>query len=166
MTSHRRELIRAANPNAIKSDLIRHSAIAHLGGIYIDHDIEPLRPFDPLADSFLTQFTGGAAGDSMAFMGCTQHHPAVLGWIKHVEDHATPEGLAAMGDEAARQHTGARLMSEFYRGRWDTATLPSDLVCAAPSSMGYNKQAMAIHHKTREWGYQATGESRYDNSSS
>ena len=106
------------------SDFIRLEALWNDGGVYVDWDIEPLRPLDPLLP--LEGFVGWAlphiAGNGV--LGFRPHHPAVgraldLAMAAFVADR---ENLISVGPVA---------MTEATKGRVDVLMLPPQSFYAA-----------------------------------
>ena len=129
----------------IKSDVVRYEVLRLYGGVYVDTDVECLRPFDDLLEDAF--FCGRESQDVLcpSVLGCVPGHPlaallarkavARLGAVDPAEANARPH-----------QITGPSLLTELARGRedvhihpeayfypipwWDTAHLAS----AAPGA--------------------------------
>jgi mannosyltransferase OCH1-like enzyme len=96
------------------ADLIRAEDLWHRGGIYIDSDVEMLRPFDPLCGA-----EGFAAWEDHlyipnAVMGCRPGHPAMR---KVVE-------LAVANRNCGTWHAGVGVTTKVFRSRDDMLLLP------------------------------------------
>ncbi len=99
------------------ADFIRLEALWNDGGVYVDWDIEPYRPFDPLLP--LEGFVGWAHERIAAngVMGFRPHHPAVgaaldLAFANFAKDR---ENMISVGPVA---------ITESVRGRADVLMLP------------------------------------------
>lgn len=68
---------------AFITDYIRLWALYHYGGIYMDADVEVIKPFDPFLEH--RAFTGHETDDLLvtATMGAERHHP----WVKMLLDY-------------------------------------------------------------------------------
>ena len=98
-----------------RSDLLRYLALQRLGGIYVDTDIMPLRPFDDLLLED-TPFVGKRSKVSFAngVIGTPAEHPA---W-----DTLFEEFLPWYADKAGRSasvRTGPAFLSHAWFGRPD-----------------------------------------------
>ena len=73
-----RELIERADSCAAAANVLRLIALEQLGGVYVDTDVKPLRPFDPLL-LHGTPFIGRRSSRSFenAVIGSPAHHPAL-----------------------------------------------------------------------------------------
>jgi GT2 family glycosyltransferase len=72
------DLFQKCQNGAQKAGLIRLEAIYTHGGVYVDSDVEPMRPFDPLLH--LPAFAGWEDEKVVpdAVLGCAKEHPAFL----------------------------------------------------------------------------------------
>jgi mannosyltransferase OCH1-like enzyme len=89
---------------AAKSDVLRYELVARYGGVYIDADMEPLRPIEPLLDN-VAAFFGDERPDSPsnALIGCVPNHPFFAHLVKKL-----PESFRAPGDIVDK--TGPRFL--------------------------------------------------------
>lgn len=77
-----------------KSDILRYFILKELGGIYVDHDIICIKPFDLLANKYnlfccLERIHEDSAHHHFVFpsnclIGCTPEHPVLINTIKNV----------------------------------------------------------------------------------
>jgi mannosyltransferase OCH1-like enzyme len=75
-----------------RADLARYEILAKMGGVWIDADLEPLRPIDPIIE----QAEGGAFAAredarhiNNAFMGCEPDHPFLVDVLGGLPDRVT-----------------------------------------------------------------------------
>jgi len=102
------------------SDVARILALYHLGGIYVDTDIMPIKNFDPLLNDdrpFLAKRSSKSF--ETAVIGSPAHHPA----FKDVLD-ALPDWYQKHIDKAASVQTGPAFVSSVLFGRDDIRHLP------------------------------------------
>lgn len=101
---------------AQKAGLIRLEAVYTYGGIYVDSDVEPHRPFDPLLPlgAFAAWEDESVVPD--AVMGATKEHPAWMQLIGRARE-------AIMNNQDA-WHSGPGGTTEVLPGRSDVLLLP------------------------------------------
>jgi mannosyltransferase OCH1-like enzyme len=75
-----------------RADIARYEILAKMGGVWIDADLEPLRPIDPIIE----QAEGGAFAAredarniNNAFMGCERGHPFIVDVLNGLPDRIT-----------------------------------------------------------------------------
>ena len=98
-----------------ESDVARMLVLYQIGGIYIDTDVMPLRPFDDLVKDgrpFLARRSG--ISFEIAVIGSPKGHPAFLECIKRL-----PEWFYAHPGRAASVQTGPAFFSSVLFGRMD-----------------------------------------------
>jgi hypothetical protein len=142
-----------------RSDLARYEILHRFGGVYVDCDVEPLKPFDSLLEG-----VEGFAGweEDGAFVGNT-----VLGSVAGNPFFAAMIGEAAGGarsnkGRAVTWMTGPRVLTRVYRDWQDKSNLCvypqkyffpysyNDLKSgASPESRSY-PEAYSVHH----WAHQ------------
>jgi mannosyltransferase OCH1-like enzyme len=117
-----RAIYRDARSYAERSDTMRIAAVHTLGGVYVDTDIEPLRPWDALMDD-PAPFIGWQSTRTLcqAVLGGPAGHPATLALL---------DGLAAWywdrRDHEASVSTGPKYVTKMWRHRDDVRKLPID----------------------------------------
>ncbi|HEY6568539.1 MAG TPA: glycosyltransferase [Actinomycetota bacterium] len=96
------------------ADLIRLEALLRFGGVYVDQDVEPLRPLDPLLP--LSAFAAWEDPRSVpnAVMGATPDHPAVWACLELMIDRLPGETWKS----------GPGVLTDVLPGRSDVLLLP------------------------------------------
>jgi mannosyltransferase OCH1-like enzyme len=104
-----------------RSDVLRYVAVCHHGGIYVDTDVMPLRPFDDLLVD-PSPFAGKRSSISFesAVFGCPAQHPVIADLIK-----ALPDWYWQHPGRAASVRTGPAFFSSVWFGRPDVRHLPA-----------------------------------------
>lgn len=116
-TSHRWPLARTG---AVLSDFIRYEVLWRYGGIYLDADVQPLRPLpDALLDSpaFVAWEDDNMIGT--AVMACEPHHPAYRALL---DECLT---IPAEAFDAQFGPIGPPVVTRLFAGRADITTLAS-----------------------------------------
>lgn len=93
----------AAGKYAFVSDVARLHALVSEGGIYLDTDVEVVRPFDPLLDD--TAFAGyeGTAHVATSTLACESGHPFFRKMLESYDSRCftrpdgTPDGMTNVG---------------------------------------------------------------------
>ena len=77
-----------------KSDILRHELLRLFGGIWVDTDIEILRPFDELLDcSFFCAYESVTAVQvGTAILGCVPFHPLTNAMLTAIADNYAKDG--------------------------------------------------------------------------
>jgi len=79
-----------------KSDILRYEILSQIGGVYIDHDADCLRPFDGLHRGYdfyccleapHTRVDGRSITSGIGVIGAAPHHPVIEGSIDEVIAH-------------------------------------------------------------------------------
>jgi len=101
-----------SNPWQWRSDLARYELLYDMGGVYIDCDLEPLKPVDPL----LAGCTAVIAREDRrminnAFMGCVPRDP----FITDVLERLRPALNAAGPGKRVNQQIGAHYLTRAAR---------------------------------------------------
>lgn len=141
-----------------RSGIMRWELLEHFGGIYVDTDEEPLRPFEDLLDHgvFLGEVlepTGLYLGTGV--IGCEPHHPAARAYIDGLPArfHDEPEDESAWGKQSWR--VGPRFVTDLIGGREDVTRLPEiafyPIPQGVPVKRPYPKEAYAVHHWAFDW---------------
>jgi mannosyltransferase OCH1-like enzyme len=125
-----------------RSDILRLEILYRYGGVYVDTDLECLRPLDDVlgdADFVATTFKPGRVTNT--FIASAPEHPLLaqaLGEIKPREFHGFDK-------EVAGPPFLARLVSEHR----DIALLEPHVLF--PGTPEEQQRAVAIHHMSRTW---------------
>lgn len=141
-----------ATTHAGRSDVLRYEILARYGGVYVDTDVEPLRPFDDLLD-----------GDPFAAweddrLLC----PTVMG---AEAGHDAMESLIAGLPHWSRRHaqappnhqTGPYFLTRCWRWRDDVRLLPPITFYPVHWSQKrllggpYPRESYAVHHWAAGW---------------
>lgn len=136
---------------ASQSDLMRYEILARYGGVYVDWDVEPVRPLDPLLGA--PAFAGFEAPDRIgsAVLGFEPGHPA----MSIILDEAKVR--IAAGCEI--MEAGPLLVTEVLEGRNDVLLLPSGSFYGMPWHMRTTTKdceygdpwAYAVHRCNASW---------------
>ncbi len=141
-----RDLVRAEvyerlrNP-AERSDILRLEVLFRFGGVYVDTDIECLRPIDPLlrdVDFFVNSGKGGNAHN--AVIAAVPRHPILEQALRELRP-VTEFGLDKHG-------TGPQFLGALLREHPEVTIWPFELF---PGTDGQREQAYAIHHSAASW---------------
>ena len=123
------------------ADLIRLEALITWGGVYVDQDVEPLRPLDPL--TYVPAFAAWEDANSVpnAVMGAVPDHPAMVACLELMISRLP-------GDT---WQTGPGVMTAVLPGRADVLLLP-------PGSLyPYHYRELHREHedfaKTQPWAF-------------
>ena len=119
-TAHLLEAYNQAASYAGRSDILRLALLFHIGGVYVDADIMPLKPFD----SLITEdrpFIGMRSSKSFetAVMGSPAGHRATKDLID-----AFPDWFDANKHRSCSVATGPAFVSSVWFGRDDIKHLP------------------------------------------
>ncbi len=130
--------------------LVRLEVLWRYGGVYVDMDIEPLRPFDPLRG--VPAFIGTENGEVLtdALMAAERGHPGFRACMNRVAQ--TPMSAGALA-------TGPLLVTAVLSGRDDVQVLPPRFFYPAKFDglqEGRDRiiaegRSFAIHHWHRSW---------------
>lgn len=147
---------------ASRSDILRLCALLELGGIYVDVDVMPLRPFDVLLDDH-RPFAGMRSPRSFesAVIGCPPGHPAMRDLLASL-----PSWYLEQDGKAASVQTGPMFLSAGWFGRGDVRHLPTVLFYPYDGYMApkreekdlmfeegnFPPQMLAAHYSNRRWG--------------
>ncbi len=145
-----REALRRARSPSEASDLLRYEVLRRHGGVYVDTDVECLRPLDPLLDG-IRAFAAWEAPHRVgtAVLGSVPGHPAfaeaarestvTAGLGPHSADSTGPGFLTTV----LADHPDVTVFESerFYPYRWDERPRPAS---AFPD-------AYAVHHWAGSW---------------
>jgi mannosyltransferase OCH1-like enzyme len=147
-----------------KSEIFRLAVLAAEGGVYLDHDVDPLQPIDPLVKEF-SFFCGletlkptllsTSVYPTTHLIGSAAHHPVVLSaidWLVAHWDRLEKQfpGTDEVSIASRVKHRGFRALSygialaETIEG---AIVLPSSFFSESHSEKGL----YAIHHHLESW---------------
>jgi inositol phosphorylceramide mannosyltransferase catalytic subunit len=136
---------------AERSDLLRYEILYRFGGVYIDTDMECLRPIDPLLDG-VRFFAGKVRGNRLnnAIIGCEEGHPSA----KLLTRKARPVELDGNDVQRVDQYgTGPYFLSSLVHKeqlkRRSITLFEADVFYPKPK--GPYGDAYAVHHQGRSW---------------
>lgn len=142
----------AAATWAGKSDVLRYAALWEFGGVYVDADVEFLRPFDDLLDG--EPFAAWEDHNMICptVMGAPPRHPAIGALLD-----ALPAWFAARPKAPPNEQTGPYLLTRLWRRRHDVRLL--DPVAFYPIHWSekrllggpYPAESYAVHHWDAGW---------------
>ena len=136
-----------------KSDVLRIELIARYGGLYVDCDMEPLKPFDGL----LRGIKAFAAWEDERYIawgvfGAERGHPAVLALRSRL-----PVWSKAHEHEPANVRSGPVFLTAVWKRRRDVTILPTPTFYPVSWSdrrrvkPPYPSGAYAVHHWAESW---------------
>lgn len=146
-----------------RSDLLRYLALQKYGGIYVDTDIMPLRPFDELLLEG-TPFAGKRSKVSFesAVIGSPAKHPA---WDKLFAEF--PSWYADKAGRSTSVRTGPAFLSHAWFGRSDVRHLPTHAfypfngfgapkrdakIAMFADRSSFHPEAYCAHFSNHSWG--------------
>ena len=143
------------------SDLVRILALHRMGGVYVDTDILPLKPFDSLVDDDRL-FIGKRSSKSFesAVIGSPAGHPglsaAIRAWPRWAEENSTRDTSVL---------TGPGFLSSVLFGRDDVNHLPTETFYpfsgfgmtrakkdAIFEARDFPEEMVAAHFSNHRWG--------------
>jgi mannosyltransferase OCH1-like enzyme len=133
---------RLRNPSE-RSDILRLEVLFRFGGVYVDTDVECLRPIDPLLQEGVDFFVGYVKPGKVntAVTGATPGHPILERAIRELRP-VTEYGY----DTRA---TGPPFVSELLREHPEVTFDPRELFY--PETDAEREQAYAVHHLAASW---------------
>lgn len=148
---------------AAQSDIARILAVYVMGGVYLDTDMMPLKPMDPLLEDPLP-FCGKRSSKSFAtgVFGSPAYHPSFKALID-----ALPEWYRKHEGRAASVQTGPAFFSSVMFGRPDVRHLAEKVFYPyngfmAPkreerdaifsTKVGFPPEMIAAHYGNHSWG--------------
>ncbi len=120
--------IKAARSGAERADIIRLEVLLREGGVYVDADCRPIRPFDSLLGHSLFIGTEDGARLTNAVIGCIPNHPGIREYLEVIRTESRVH-LAAPPNET----TGPFLATRVLGTRTDITVLPPDSSIHYPS---------------------------------
>jgi mannosyltransferase OCH1-like enzyme len=141
-----------AKTDAGRSDILRYEILATFGGIYVDTDVEPLRPFDDFLDE--RPFIGWEDDRLLCptVMGAPPNHPAILGLLG-----ALPVWFHKYAGAPPNRQTGPYFVTRYLRGRSDVHLLPTvtfyPVHWSSKRDLGgpYPAESYSVHHWAAQW---------------
>jgi mannosyltransferase OCH1-like enzyme len=142
-----------AKTHAGRSDILRYELLAAFGGIYVDTDVEPLRPFDELLEDD-RPFIGWEDGNLLCptVMGAPPAHPAIELLLE-----ALPRWFIKYRNAAPNRQTGPYFVTRHLRGRSDVRMLPPEAFYPVgwweKAKLGgpYPPESFSVHHWRAGW---------------
>lgn len=149
---------------AERSDLLRYVALYNYGGIYVDTDVMPLKPFDSLIEKDNRPFAGMRSKRSFesAIIGSPPRHPMLLELFDTVE-----RWCEIKKDHDTSVRTGPGFLSKIWFGRWEVRHLPTQFFYPYDGFMApkreekekmfkdassFPNQMYCAHFSNRRWG--------------
>ncbi len=146
----RREILERFRMPAERSDLLRYELVWRYGGVYVDTDMECLRPIDELAegvDFFAAEHKKGRQINNQP-IGATPGHPILEAAVR---DAASVE-YEHPGEEPAQYRgngTGPGFWGRHVRQFADAHIVPAELF--HPGTAEQRERAYAEHHHANSW---------------
>jgi mannosyltransferase OCH1-like enzyme len=136
-----------------KSDVLRYELLYEFGGVYVDTDVEPLRPFDELLEDD-RPFIGWEDGNLLCptVMGAPPKHPAIWKLLQEL-----PRWFHKYERMPPNRQTGPYFVTRFLRGRADVRQLdpaafyPVGWWEKARLGGPYPNESYAVHHWAAGW---------------
>lgn len=133
-----------------RSNVLRYEILRQLGGVYIDTDMECLRPIDPLLDGvevFAGNTRPGRIGS--AIIGAVPGHPAFERAVELV-----PHGVAGGGRQT--EETGPGFLTSILADFPDVTVFPAAYFYPYRHDEKHLRsqefpEAYAVHHWTKTW---------------
>lgn len=116
---------RSSRPGMWQANLVRYELLWRFGGVWVDCDLEPLRPIDGLLDgvgcfaAWETQYRWV----NNAFMGAAAGHPAMQVLVDGI-----PGSIAANRGKRSNHCTGARFITPLLTARDDVTIFDQQMV--------------------------------------
>ncbi len=111
-----RRLFESARPYSQKADFARYEILLRFGGVYLDTDMECLRPIDTLVDGY-EFFSGREPGDNIAagIIGAEPAHPIIREVVERL-----PASCLLHPSSRLDMTTGPRLLDRTIQdGHWE-----------------------------------------------
>lgn len=146
-----RDVFDQAKTWAGKSDVLRYEVLNELGGVYVDTDVECLRPFDELVQ---VPFAGWEDHNMICptVMGSPPGHPAIETLIEQL-----PRWAAKRPKAPPNQQTGPHFLTRMWKDRPDVRLLDPEAFYPVHWSrkrdLGgpYPAESFAVHHWNAGW---------------
>lgn len=144
----RREILDTSRIPAERADLLRYELLWRFGGVYVDADMEPLKPLDPLLegrDFFIGDLKPGRVNN--AVIGAAKGHPIAEGAMREAKVMTYTDAKDAPVEEI-KVSTGPRFLDTVVE-RFPAVTR------LAPETFypeeGRLDGAYTYHHAARTW---------------
>ena len=157
---HLEPYFRAATTAAGKADMLRVELIHSLGGVYVDADIECLRPIDPLLAGCAcfaaceydptTYGLTGPSGITNAIFGAAPAHPAVRAVIGGVPDTFIADNPLAAGPKLFRAVMHRRPDVRIFEKDIFCPLLPHEVRPSGPQQADF-PNSYAVHWFNLSW---------------
>lgn len=152
------DLVERARAPFPRFDVIKLELVRQLGGVFVDVDMEALRPLDPLLEgttAILGRFEGSRVGTQV--IGAVPHHPLFELALERLEQSV---GIERTANKQAGPAFLTRVVREFDG---DLRLLPrpaffSPLTMIAPADPPRFPEVYAVHHGARTWRGDAPAE--------
>lgn len=154
-----REVFDRATTHAGRADVLRYEIMYRYGGIYVDTDVEPLRPFDPLLED-ARPFAGWENQHLICItvLGSEPQHPAFEAILDYL-----PAWSARMPGPRPNYQTGPVPFTRVWRGRRDVRLMPREAFYPIgwweKDRLGgpYPEHSYCVHHWNHGWAPNAQG---------
>lgn len=155
-----------SDPFGRAPDILRYELLWRFGGVYIDTDFEPLRPFDDLLDD-PRPFAAWENDRTMctALLAAPKEHPAIDALIREL-----PGSLATHSAATPNVASGPEFATALWREREDVRRLPPASFYPVGwwekkllGKIEYPKETYAVHHWAKGWGKDAKPKVRQGN---
>ncbi len=141
-----------ATSYAQKADIARYEILMSLGGVYVDCDVEPLRPLEPLLEA--GAFIGLEDGEYVcnAVIGAEPQHPFIRALVARL-----PEAFGRWIEGPINRQTGPMFVLDVLRSQeWDGLVVhPSSAFYPYHWSEGdpgiYPDASYTVHHWAKSW---------------
>ena len=149
-----REEFEQASTWAGKSDILRYELLYAIGGVYVDTDVEPLRPFDDLMRD-PRPFIGWEDRNLLCptVMGAPPHHPAIGLLLEQL-----PRWFRKYRNARPNRQTGPYFVTRFLQERTDVRFLDPDVFYPVHWSekrrlaeRNFPPNSLAVHHWAAGW---------------
>ena len=128
---------------AERSDIIRLEVLYRFGGVYVDTDVECLRPIDPLLEEGAGFFVGAVQGKvENAVIAATAGHPVLERALRELRP------VTEYGADPTRG-TGPWFLTALLREYPEVTIHPQEVF--SPMTDGEREHAYAVHHYVSSW---------------
>ena len=126
------------------SDYVRLAAVFRFGGIYLDSDVEVIKPLDSLREHRAFAATQDGTGQICpAVFGAHAYHPWIRWQLDHAEEYSKPDQPWNVGLMTDAPQAGLTLVptDTFYPWLWNTPRAERKVT----------ERTLAIHHWKGSW---------------
>jgi mannosyltransferase OCH1-like enzyme len=128
---------------AERSDIIRLEVLHRFGGVYVDTDVECLRPIDPLLEEGVDFFVGEVKGKvENAVIGAAPGHPVLERALRELQP------VTEYGADPTRG-TGPWFLTALLREYPEVKIHPQGVF--SPMTDAEREHAYAVHHYVSSW---------------